>query len=190
MLVIIYDKSLLLSKFNFSEVCGGNTSEAFQSLLETVSNQTLGTLGDSIIAGFCGDNEGIPQVFIAQFGGTPLQGLGECNSSLPLETTTEDEDTDMTTTDNIIVTMNTVALESAVRDSIIMENGTFSSVLVQVWYQQEIELNLITIYLHILESNVWNMNEYYMNTHTHTHSHSHMCTQKHNRLKRICSQEQ
>ena len=89
-------------------VCGGNTSEAFQSLLERVSNQTLGILGDSIIAGFCEDNEGIPQVFIAQFGGTPLQGFRECNSSgLVLETTTEDEDTDVTTTD-IIVTMNTL----------------------------------------------------------------------------------
>ena len=114
--------------------------------MERVSNQTLGTLGDGIIAGFCGDSEGIPQVFITQFGGTPLQGLGECNSSgLVLETTTEDEGTDMITTDNII-TMNT--LESDIRDSIIMENGTFSSVLVQVWYQQEVEL----IYLPLLES--------------------------------------
>ena len=85
-------------------------------------------------------------MFITQFGGTPLQGLGECNSSgLVLETTTEDEGTDMITTDNII-TMNT--LESDIRDSIIMENGTFSSVLVQVWYQQEVEL----IYLPLLES--------------------------------------
>ena len=88
-----------------------------------MSNQTLGTLGDSIIAGFCGDNEGIPQVFIAQFGGTPLQGLRECNSSdLILETTTEDEGTD--------VNINT--LESDVQDSIIMENGNFCLVLVQV----------------------------------------------------------
>ena len=102
--------------------------------MERVSNQTLGTLGDSIIAGFCGDNEGIPQLFIAQFGGTPLQGLGECNSSdLILETTTEDEGTDLTIT-NTINTINTLELESDVRDSIIMENGTFSSVLIQVWY--------------------------------------------------------
>ena len=91
-----------------------------------MSNQTLGTLGDGIIAGFCGDNEGIPQVFIAQFGGTPLQGFRECNSSdLVLETTTEDEGTDMTT-----ININT--LESDVRDSIIMENGNFGLVLVQV----------------------------------------------------------
>ena len=110
----------------FSEVCGGNTSVAFQSLLERVSNQTLGTLGDGIIAGFCGDNEGIPQVFIAQFGGLPLQRFRECDSSgLVLETTTEDEGTDMTTT-------NINARESDVRDSIIMENGNFSLVLVQV----------------------------------------------------------
>ena len=103
--------------------------------MERVSNQTLGTLGDSIIAGFCGDNEGIPQVFIAQFGGTPLEGFRECNSSgLVLETITEDEGTDVATTNIINI------LESDVRDSIIMENGTFSSVLVQVRYQQEIEL--------------------------------------------------
>ena len=94
--------------------------------MERVSNQTLGTLGDGIIAGFCGVNEGIPQVFIAQFGGTPLQKLGECNSSdLVLETTTEDEGTDVTT-----ININT--RESDIRDSIIMENGNFSSVLVQV----------------------------------------------------------
>ena len=111
-----------------------------------MSNQTLGTLGDSIIAGFCGDNEGIPQVFITQYGGTLLQGFRECNSSdLVLETITEEEGTDVTTTD-IIVTMNT--LESNIRGSIIMENGIFSSVLVQVWYQQEIEL----IYLPLLKS--------------------------------------
>ena len=117
--------------------------------MERVSNQTLGTLGDSIIAGFCGDSEGIPQVFIAQFGGTPLQGFRECNSSdLVLEITTEDEGTDLTIT-NTINTINTLEFESDVRDSIIMENGIFSSVLVQVWYQQEqIEL----IYLPILES--------------------------------------
>ena len=116
--------------------------------MERVSNQTLGTLGDSIIAGFCGDSEGIPQVFIAQFGGTPLQGFRECNSSdLVLEITTEDEGTDVTTTN--IITMNTVILESAIRDSIIIENRNFSSVLVQVWYQQE-EIELI--YLPILES--------------------------------------
>ena len=113
--------------------------------MERVSNQTLGTLGDSIIAGFCGDNEGIPQLFIAQFGGTPLQGLGECNSSdLILETTTEDEGTDLTIT-NTINTINTLELESDVRDSIIVENGNFNSVLVQVRYQQEFELKLITI---------------------------------------------
>ena len=100
--------------------------------MERVSNQTLGTLGDSIIAGFCGDSEGIPQVFVAQFGGTPLQGLGECNSSdLVLETTTEDEGTDVTTT-NTIITINILEFESDVRDSIIMENGNFSLVLVQV----------------------------------------------------------
>ena len=65
-------------------------------------------------------------MFIAQFGGTPLEGLGECNSSdLVLETTTEDEGTDMTTT-------NINARESDVRDSIIMENGNFSLILVQV----------------------------------------------------------
>ena len=112
-----------------------------------MSNRTLGTLGDSIIAGFCGDSEGIPQVFIAQFGGTPLQGLGECNSSgLILETTTKDEGTDLTTTKfNTINTINTLEFESDVRDSIIMENGNFSSVLVQVRYQQEFELKLITI---------------------------------------------
>ena len=129
MLVVIYDKLLLLSKFNFSEVCGGNTSEVFQSLLETVSNQTLGTLGDSIIAGFCGDNEDIPQVFIAQFGGTSQEGFGEC--SLPLEPglATEDEGTDVTTTDNIIGVIT--PLEAAVLDGI-MENEIFSSVLIQV----------------------------------------------------------
>ena len=94
-----------------------------------MSNQTLGTSGDSIIAGFCGDNEGIPQVFIAQFGGTPLQGLGECNSSdLVLETTTEDEGTDVTTTDNTSVM---TPLESAVLDSI-TEDELFNSVLIQV----------------------------------------------------------
>ena len=115
-----------------------------------MSNQTLGTLGDSIIAGFCGDNEGIPQVFIAQFGGTPLQGFRECNSSdLVLETTTEDEGTDVTIT-NIISTINTLELESDVQDSIIMENGKFSSVLIQVRYQQEIELKIVTIiYTHL-----------------------------------------
>ena len=91
-----------------------------------MSNQILGTLGDNIIAGFCGDNEGIPQVFIAQFGGTPIQGVGNCNSSgLVLETTTEDEGTDVTTT-------NINTRESGIRDSIIMENGNFSLVLVQV----------------------------------------------------------
>ena len=162
--------------------------------MEGVSNQTLGTLGDSIIAEFCGDNEGIPQVFVAQFGGTSFQGFRECNSSLPLETTedegtdvtttniitttedegtdlttinvitttedegtdlttinvittTEDEGTDVTTTNiititedegtdvtttNTINTMNTPELESDIRDSIIMENGNFSLVLVQV----------------------------------------------------------
>ena len=100
--------------------------------MERVSNQTLGTLGDGIIAGFCGDSEGIPQVFVAQFGGVPLQGLGECNSSdLVLETTTEDEGTDVTTT-NTIITINTLEFESDVRDSIIMENGNLSLVLVQV----------------------------------------------------------
>ena len=101
-----------------------------------MSNQTLGTLGDSIIAGFCGDNEGIPrdQVFIAQFGGTPLEGFRECNSSgLVLETTTEDEGTDVITT-NTINTINTLEFESDVRDSIIMENGNFSLLLVQVCY--------------------------------------------------------
>ena len=101
-----------------------------------MSNQTLGTLGNSIIAGFCGDNEDIPQVFVAQFGGTPLQGFRECNSSgLVLETATEDEGTDVTTANIINLTMNTVTLESAIRDSIIIENGNFSSVLVRVlWY--------------------------------------------------------
>ena len=116
----------------FSEVCGGNTSEAFQLLLERVSNQTLGTLGDDVIAGFCGDNEGIPQVFIAQFGGTPLQGFRECNSSgLVLETITEDGGTDVTTTDNTNVISVMTPLESAVLDSI-MEDELFNSVLIQV----------------------------------------------------------
>ena len=127
--MIIYDKLLLLSKFNFSEVCGGNTSEAFQSLLETVSNQTLGTLGDSIIAGFCGDNVGIPQVFIAQFGDTSLQGFGECSLLLEPGLATEDEGTDMATTDDIIGV--TTLLEATVLDGI-MENEIFSSVLIQV----------------------------------------------------------
>ena len=196
---------------HFSKVCGGNTTEALESLLEiftgTVSNQIL---DDSIIAGFCGDNEGIPQVFIAQFGGTPpLQGFRECNSSesLPLEPTTEDEGTDVTTTNfitpiegdvittNIITTededtdvtttniititedegtdvtttniimMNTVILESAIRDSIIIENRNFSSVLVQVWYQQEIYLAIYP-YLSLL----WNMNKC-------IHAHAHIKTQ-------------
>ena len=97
-----------------------------------MSNQTLGTLGDGIIARFCGDNEGIPQVFIAQFGGTPLQGLGECNNSdLILETITEDEGTDVTTTDNTNIISVMTPLESAVLDSI-TENGLFNSVLIQV----------------------------------------------------------
>ena len=97
-----------------------------------MSNQTLGTLGDGIIAGFCRDSEGIPQVFIAQFGGTPLQGLGECNSSgLVLETIIEDEGTDVTTTDNTNIISVMTPLESAVLDSI-MEDELFNSVLIQV----------------------------------------------------------
>jgi hypothetical protein len=76
------------------------------------------------------DNEGIPQVFVAQFGGTPLQGFGECNSSLTLETTTEDEGTDVTTTDGIIGVIT--PLDSTFRDSIIFENGNFKSILIQV----------------------------------------------------------
>ena len=115
---------------HFSEVCGGNTSEAFQALLEQLtSNQTSGTLGDSVIAGFCGDNADIPQVFVAQYGGMPLRGFGECNSYITSGSgilSTEIGATDMTTTDDM---MN--PLESAVRDGI-MGNGIFSSVLIQV----------------------------------------------------------
>ena len=95
---------------------------------QLISNQTL---GNGVNAGFCGDNAGIPQVFVAQFGGTPLQDFGECNVSLTSEPTREDESTDMTTTDNIIIGMMN-PLESAVRDSI-MENGNFSLVLIQVY---------------------------------------------------------
>ena len=95
-----------------------------------MSNQILGTLDDSVNAGFCGDSTSIPQVFVAQFGGMPLQDFGGCNVSLTMEPTTEDEITDMTTTnDNIIDIMN--QLESTVRDSI-MGNGNFSLVLIQV----------------------------------------------------------
>ena len=59
-----------------------------------MSNQTL---GDSAIAGFCGDNVSIPRVFVAQYGGTTLQ----CKDSLTLESEilpTEVETTDMTVT--------------------------------------------------------------------------------------------
>ena len=95
-----------------------------------MSNQTLGALDESVNAGFCGDNANIPRVFIAQYGGMPLQGFGECNDSVTLEpeiVPTEIEATDMTTMDDM---MN--PLESAIRDSI-MGKGIFSSVLIQVY---------------------------------------------------------
>ena len=94
-----------------------------------MSNQTLGTLNDSTIAGFCGDNANIPRVFVAQFGGVPLQGFGECNSSLDLEpiTITEDQGTDMTTIGNVTINL----LESDVRNNI-MENRIFGTILIQV----------------------------------------------------------
>ena len=90
-----------------------------------MSNQML---GDSAIAGLCGDNASIPRVFVAQYGGTSLQ---KCNDSLMLEPgilPTEVEATDMTVT-NDNITMN--PLESAVQDSI-RENGNFGPVLIQV----------------------------------------------------------
>ena len=99
---------------------------------QLTSNQTLGTLGDSVNAGFCGDNAGIPQVFAAQYGGMPLQDFGECNVSLTQsKPTTKDESSDTPTTDNGIIVGMMNPLESAVRDSI-MENGNFNSVLIQV----------------------------------------------------------
>ena len=91
-----------------------------------MSNHTLGTLNDSIIAGFCGDNANVPRVFVAQFGGVPLQGFGECNSSLDLEPITC-QGTDVTTIDDVTINL----LESDVRNNI-MENRIFSSILIQV----------------------------------------------------------
>ena len=104
-----------------------------------ISNQTLGTLGDRVIAEFCGDIANIPRVFVAQYGGMPLQGVGkECNNSLTSNptTTTKDEGTDMTTegegTDMTTIGNGMInPLESAVQDSI-MQNGKFRSVLIQV----------------------------------------------------------
>ena len=78
-----------------------------------MSNQTLETLNGSIIAGFCGDNANIPRVFVAQFGGVPLQGFGECN--------------DVTTIGNVTINV----LESEVRNNI-MENRILGSILIQV----------------------------------------------------------
>ena len=71
----------------------------------------------------------IPRVFVAQFGGVPLQGFGECNSSLDLEpiTITEDQGTDVTTIGNVTINL----LESEVQNNI-MENRIFSSILIQV----------------------------------------------------------
>ena len=43
--------------------------------MQLTSNQQL---GDSAIAGFCGDDASIPRVFIAQYGGASLQSSGEC----------------------------------------------------------------------------------------------------------------
>ena len=96
-----------------------------------MSNQTLGTLDDSVNAGFCGNSTSISRVFVAQFGGTPFQDFGGCNVSLTMETTTEDKITDMTTTDDNIITDMMNPVESTVRDSI-MGNGNFSLVLIQV----------------------------------------------------------
>ena len=99
---------------------------------QLTSNQTLGTLGDSVNAGFCGDSAGIPQVFVAQYGGMPLQDFGECNVSLTQpEPAMEDESPDTPTTDNGVIVGMMNQLESAVWDSI-MENGIFNSVLIQV----------------------------------------------------------
>ena len=91
-----------------------------------MSNQTL---DDSVNAGFCGDNANIPRVFVAQVGGMPLQGFGECNGSLDLEpiTITEGQGTDVTTIDDVTGT----DVESEVRNSI-GQDENFNSVLVQV----------------------------------------------------------
>ena len=85
-----------------------------------MSNQTL---DDSINAGFCGDNANIPRVFVAQFGGMPLQEFGECKPT----TTTEVEGTDMTPINNVIIYL----LETEVRESI-RQSENFNPVLVQV----------------------------------------------------------
>ena len=94
-----------------------------------MSNRTLETLNDSIIAGFCEDNANIPRVFVAQFGGVPLQGFGECNGFLDLEpiTITEGQGNDVTTIGNVTINV----LESEVRNNI-MENRIFGSILIQV----------------------------------------------------------